>query len=203
MALTARHVAAAGRVNLAHLRNPRTAPQAMWSGVAEAVTELSPLRIAMDDQASLKMSDVRRKIQQVRRRHGELSLVVIDYLQLMEGEGDNRNQALGMLANGLKRAAKEFNCWIVLLSQLNREADKRAGPPQMSDLRDSGDIEGAADLIGLLHRQYVRTKKEELKYLAELHVCKHKNGRTDTLKLFFDGAVQRFGDWDHGGVEVD
>jgi replicative DNA helicase len=201
MALTARHVAAAGRVNLAHLRNPKTAPPEMWNGVISGVAELAPLMVSMDDQATLTMADVRRKVQQVKRRHGGLALIVIDYLQLMEGQGDNRNQSLGMIANGLKRAAKEFGCWIVLLSQLNREADKRTGPPQMSDLRDSGDIEGAADLIGLLHREWQRKPTAENKYLAELHVCKHKNGPTSTLKLYFDGAFQRFGNWQENGED--
>lgn len=196
MSLTARHVAAAGRVNLAHLRSPANAPHSMWEGVTEGVQVLQPLQVTMDDQAALKLSDVRRKIQQVKRRHGDVAMVVIDYLQLMDGELDNRNQALGLIANGLKRAAKELGCWIVLLSQLNREADKRTGLPQMSDLRDSGDIEGAADLIGLLHREWMRKPKPENEHLAELHVCKNKNGRTGTLKFFFDGAVQRFGNWE-------
>ncbi|KRB18638.1 DnaB-like helicase C-terminal domain-containing protein [Rhizobacter sp. Root16D2] len=194
--LTARQVAAAGRVNLADLRNPQRAPQSMWEGVTEGVDALGKLHIAMDDQAALHIMDVRRKIQQVKRRHKRLSLVIVDYLQLMEGDGDNRNQELGKIANGLKRAAKEFGVWIVLLSQMNREADKRSGPPQMSDLRDSGDIEGAADLIGLLHREHRRNPTEANKFHAELHIVKHKNGPTDTLNFTFDGAFQRFTDWD-------
>jgi replicative DNA helicase len=195
--LTARQVAAAGRVNLADLRNPRNAPQSMWEGVSEGIDALGKLQIAMDDQAALSIMDVRRKIQQVKRRRKKLDLVIIDYLQLMEGDGDNRNQELGKIANGLKRAAKEFGVWIILLSQLNRESDKRAsGMPQMSDLRDSGDIEGAADLIGLLHREHRRTPTEANKMHAELLVVKHKNGPTDTLNFSFDGAYQRFSDWE-------
>jgi replicative DNA helicase len=201
LSLMSRHVAAAGAVNLAHLRNPSNAPDAMWGQVLKGTQELIELQISMDDQSSLKLSDVRRKVQQVRRRHGDCAVVIIDYLQLMDGERDNRNHALGELANGLKNMAKELNCWVVLLSQLNREADKRSGPPQMSDLRDSGDIEGAADLIGLLHREYMRTRKEADKYEAKLHVCKHKNGPTDTLRFYFDGAHQRFGDYAHAGSD--
>lgn len=201
LSLMSRHIAAAGRVNLAHLRNPRNAPSVMWEQVVEGSQALIELQISMDDQSSLKLSDVRRKVQQVRRKHGDCAVVVIDYLQLMDGERDNRNHALGDLANGLKNMAKELNCWVVLLSQLNREADKRSGPPQMSDLRDSGDIEGAADLIGLLHREYMRTRKEADKYEAKLHVCKHKNGPTDTLRFYFDGAHQLFGDYAHAGAD--
>ncbi len=197
MSLTQRHVAAAGRVNLAWLRSPKNAPDAMWHGVVQGVGELMPLHLSMDDQGSLKLADVRRKVQQVKRRHGDCAMVVIDYLQLMDGERDNRNQSLGELANGLKAMAKDMNVWVVLLSQLNREADKRKGPPQMSDLRDSGDIEGAADLIGLLHREYMCTHKEADKFEAKLHVCKHKNGPTDTLRFYFDGAHQIFADYAH------
>jgi replicative DNA helicase len=196
-ALTARLVAAAGRVNLADLRNPKRAPESMWQGLSEGVGELAKLAIDLDDQAGLTLMDVRRKIQQSQRRRAEpLGLVVVDYLQLMDGEGDNRNQLLGAVANGLKRTAKELKVPIVLLSQLNREADKRLGPPQMADLRDSGDIEGAADIIGLLYREFQRKPSDENKYHAEMHVVKHKNGQTATLSFHFDGAVQRFGNWD-------
>ena len=192
----ARFIAAAGGVNLADLRNPEAAPQAMWEGIAGAMDELKPLTVAMDDQTGLSLADVRRKAQQVKRRHGRLDLLVVDYLQLMEEPAENRSQSLGLIANGLKRFAKQMGCWVVLLSQLNREADKRSGPPQMSDLRDSGDIEGAADLIGMLHRDYMRSPTVENKHFAELHICKQKNGPTDTIKLHFDGALQRFGNWD-------
>jgi replicative DNA helicase len=193
---TARFVASAGRVNLADLRNPQAAPGSMWAGVTDGVADLTPLQVAMDDQTGLNLADVRRKAQQVKRKHGRLDLLVVDYLQLMDDEGPNRNISLGYLANGLKRFAKQYGCWVVLLSQLNREADKRNGPPQMSDLRDSGDIEGAADLIGLLHREYMRKPNADNKHWAQLHVCKQKNGPTDTLNLFFDGAYQQFGNWD-------
>ena len=195
--LTARHVAAAGRVNLADLRNPQAAPASMWAGVAEGIDELRPLLISMDDQPALTMADVRRKCQQSIARHGPLRLLMVDYLQLMVGEGDNRNQILGAIAYGLQTLAKELGCWVVLLSQLTREADKRPGPPQMSDLRDSGDIEGAAHLIGLLHREARRKPTEANKHWAQLHVCKQKNGPTGTVDLFFDGATQRFENW-HG-----
>lgn len=196
--LLSRMVAAAGRINLADLRNPKRAPESMWSGLSEGVDALGKLMIDLDDQGSLSLMDMRRKIQQSKRRRRQLGLVVVDYLQLAQGDGDNRNQSLGAVANGLKSAAKEFDVPIVLLSQLNREADKRPGPPQMSDLRDSGDIEGAADIIGLLHREFMRKPSPENKHHAELHVVKQKNGSTGVVHLHFDGAVQRFSDWDRG-----
>lgn len=192
-----RLVAAAGRVNLADIRNPRRAPDGMWEGVAAGVDVLAKTMIDLDETAAMTLLDVRRKVQQSRRRRGvPLGLVVVDYLQLMDGQGDNPNQVLGAIAKGLKRAAKELQVPIMLLSQLNREADKRTGPPQMSDLRDSGDIEGAADIIGLLYREFQRKPTAENKYHAQLHVVKNKNGETRTLDFHFDGAFQRFGNWE-------
>lgn len=193
--LLARMVAAAGRVNLADLRNPQRAAGDIWSGVTDGVERLRTLNLRIDDQAALTLLDVRRKIQQVKRRHG-LHVVFIDYLQLMVGDAETRNRELGDIANGLKKAAKDFGIGIVLLSQLTRKADERSGPPQMSDLRESGDIEGAADVIAMLYREQVRKPTPENKHYAELHVCKNKNGQTDTLALHFDGAYQRFGNWD-------
>lgn len=205
--LLARMVASAGRVNLADLRNPQRADNDIWGGVTDGVERLRALNLRIDDQAGLTLLDVRRKIQQVKRKHG-LHVVFIDYLQLMVGEAETRNRELGDIANGLKKAAKDFGIGIVLLSQLTRKADERSGPPQMADLRESGDIEGAADVIAMLHREHVRKPTPENKHYAELHVCKNKNGKTETLSLHFDGAYQRFGTWDgpkpwraHGSAE--
>lgn len=194
-ALTTRHFAALGRINMADLRNPKKAPSEMWGKLTEAANAFSQLKLWIDDGACSTLQDVRRKAQRVKQR-GPLGLLVVDYLQLMEDEGDNRNIMLGKVANGIKRLAKELQIGVLLLSQLNREADKRNGPPVMSDLRDSGDIEGAADLIGLLYREARRNPTEANKFHAELHVVKHKNGATDTVHLMFDGAHQRLGNWD-------
>jgi replicative DNA helicase len=192
---SSRFVASIGRVSLSHLRDPRNAPESMWGAVSDAVEQMQALRLHIDDQAGLTLLDVRRKIQQVRRRGG-LDLVIIDYLQLMTGEANNRNQELGLIANGLKKTAKDLKVWVILLSQMNREVDKRSGPPQMSDLRDSGDIEGAADFIGLLHRDHMRNPTDENKHHAVLHIAKQKNGPTGMVNMHFDGAYQRFTDWD-------
>lgn len=193
--LVSRLVASAGKVNLADLRNPLHAPDSMWGGVAGGVDDLRPLDLLVDDQAGLTLMDVRRKVQQAKRRGG-VDVVLVDYLQLMQGKAETRNRELGDIANGLKTAAKEFDVCIVLLSQLNRKADERSGAPQMSDLRESGDIEGAADFIGLLYREWMRKPSDENRHFAELNVCKQKNGPTDTVRMYFDGRYQFFGDWD-------
>lgn len=195
LASVTRQIAADGRISLTHLRSG-TLSNDEWGRLSEATENLRTLRMQIDDQGALTLMDVRRKAQSVKRKHG-LHLIVIDYLQLMSGEGDNRNQELGRIANGLKAAAKEFGVGIVLLSQLNREADKRSGLPQMGDLRESGDIEGAADVIMLLHREYMRTQQEAQRYWAQIHIAKQKNGPTGVHDLFFDGAYQTFRGWDH------
>jgi len=195
LSAAARLVAAAGGVNLADIRNPMKASASLWEGVSNGLDALMPLHLALDDQTGLVLADVRRKAQQVRRRSGRLDVLIVDYLQLMDDGGENRSIGLGRIANGLKRLAKELDVWVVLLSQLKREADERNGPPQMGDLRDSGDIEGAADTIGLLYREYMRKPTDENQHWAEMHLCKQKNGPTATINLFFDGAYQRFGDW--------
>lgn len=192
---TQRLLAAAGGVNLADIRRPDHAPESMWAGVALAVDELARLSVWIDDQPALTVADVRRKVQQVEARHGRMDLVVVDFLQQMDGEGETRNRQLGQIAYGLQALGKQSGSWIVLLSQLSREADKRSGPPQMSDLRDSGDIEAAARWIGLLHREWMRKPTGDNKHWAQLHVCKQSNGPTDTIDLYFDGALQRFGNW--------
>lgn len=201
--LAGRAVANRGRVNLADLRNPQRArdPDRMWSGVTEGVEDLARRHLLLDDQGGLSLADVRRKVQQAKRAAARagvtLGLVIVDYLQLMTGEGDNRNQMLGAVANGLKALAKQQGVWIVLLSQLSRKVEERSGLPQISDLRDSGDIEGAADVILLLHRECMRRKDlgDEWKTFAEVHIAKQKNGPTCTVPLYFDGAHQRFSDW--------
>lgn len=192
---TRRIVAAAGGINLADLRNPKRAPHAMWGALSDAVQSLQGLQLYLDDEAALTVMDVRRKVQQVKRRAGGLGLVVVDYLQLMDGEGENRNQQLGFVANRLRRYAKEFAVPIVLLSQLSREADKRPGPPQLSDLRDSGDIESAARVVGLLYREWVRNPKADQHY-TQLHIAKQNDGRTGVVHLYFDGPRLQFHDWD-------
>lgn len=195
-----RSIAHLAKINLAHLRNPMRAAQigeldAVWPKLNDGTEELGQRHLMLDDQGGLTLSDVRRKVLQAKRRMPGLGLVVVDYLQLMSGEaGDNRNQMLGAVANGLNKLAKDENIWILLLSQLSRKADERPGVPQMSDLRDSGDIEGAAHVILLLHREHMR-KPDVPGNWAQVHVCKQKNGPTGTVNAFFDGAHQAFTDW--------
>lgn len=200
-----RAVANVARINLADLRNPTRAkdPDRLWSGLAEACDDVNTRALMLDDQAGLTLADVRRKVQQAKRAlmpraraaGRPLKLVVIDYLQLMTGEKENRNQLLGEISNGLKKLAKDEDVCVILLSQLSRKADECAGVPQMHHLRDSGDIEGAADVVMLLHREAQRRKTNDNKHWAQCHIAKSKNGATGIVDLYFDGAFQRFDNW--------
>lgn len=193
MTASSRFIARKGRISLSHIRTGKLSDEE-WGRLSEAADAMSGMNLYFDDKSSLTLLDVRRRIQQVRRLMS-LKVVVIDYLQLMQGDGATRNIELGKIANGLKAAAKDLGVGIILLSQMGREVERRTGPPQMSDLRDSGDIEGAADLIGLLHRPFMRNPTPENKHFAELHIVKQKNGPTGMVHLHFDGAYQRFSNW--------
>lgn len=193
--LVSRQVAAAGQVNLADLRAPAHARGNFWSGVSDGVDAISKLRLHVDDRPALTLSEVRRKAMQVRRRAGALGLVIVDYMQLMEGEGaheESRAYELTRIARGLKRLAKDLACPVLLLSQLNREADKVSGPPRLDHLAESGGLEQAADIIGLLWREGRAKPRPDNKHSAQLEIVKQKNGPTGTVRLWFDGVTQRF-----------
>ncbi len=194
--LVARHTSALGKVQLRALREPAKMTDDDWGRVSEAVEALRHLRLTQDDQRALTLLDVRRKVMEAKRRLG-CDVVVIDFLQLMSGDGDNRNQVLDQISNGLKAMAGEFGVAVVLLSQLSREADKRHGPPVMTDLRDSGAIEAAADVIAMLYREYAHPlgqKSDQFKHYAQLEVIQ-RNGAPGNVPLWFGGEHQQFGDW--------
>lgn len=194
--LVSRHVAAAGRVNLADVRSPDPSrvPANFWDGISDGVEVLRPLKLYINDQPALELHDVRRKALQVKGREGDLLLIIVDYLQLMEGDGESRAQELTRIARGLKRLAKELNCVVLCLSQLSREADKTDAPPRLDHLAESGGIEQAADVIGLLWREARRKPKPGNEHAAQVELVKNKNGATCTVQLQFFGATQRFED---------
>lgn len=191
-----RQVASLGRVNLAHLRRPDapSTPASMWQGVEEGTRLLGELPLYIDDAPALSVHEVRHKALQVRGKAKDLLLVVVDYLQLMEGEGDHRAQQLAGIARGLKHLAKSLNCAVLVLSQLNREADKVNGPPRLDHLAETDGLEQASDIVGLLWREHRRKPTEANKHSAQVEFAKNKNGPTAHVKQWFDGATQRFED---------
>lgn len=164
-------------------------------GKAEAVAHLHKLKMHVDDTPAITLGHIRSKCRQIKRQFG-LGMIVIDYIQLMRGEGDNRNQEIGSISRGLKSIAKEFDIPVVALSQLNRKVDDRGDKrPVMSDLRESGEIEQDADMILFIYREEVYNKDTDQKGLAEIICRKNRNGAIGDVTITFDGSVTRFGDF--------
>ena len=124
-------------------------------GKSQAIAHAKTLMLHIDDKPAVTLQHIRSQCRKMRRKHG-LGMIVVDYLQLMQGDGDNRNQEIGGISRGLKAMAKEFDVPVVALSQLSRRVDERADKrPIMSDLRDSGEIEQDADMILFIYRDEV------------------------------------------------
>lgn len=187
-----RNIASLGRVELSRLLRPAMMTEVDWCGVTLAASQIEKLRLYLDDHGGLSLLDVRMKAVGVKRKHG-LDLLVIDYLQLMEGEGDNRNAQIEKITRGLKALAKELSIGIVLLSQLNRDLEKRTDRrPQPSDLRDSGAIEQDADVVIFLYRDEVYNDNSDAKGLCEVHVALCRQGAPGRFGLRYFGEQTRF-----------
>jgi len=164
--------------------------------LAKAAADLVQAPLFIDDTAGTHLMDIHSKLRRLRSEHG-LSLVVIDYLQLMSGRGryENRNQEISTISRGLKLLAKDLKVPILVLSQLNRAPELRQGDhrPQLSDLRESGSIEQDADLVAFIFREEVyKPQDESLKGLAELLVAKQRNGPTGKVNLVFLKQFTKF-----------
>ena len=124
-------------------------------------------------------------------------MVVVDYLQLMRGDSENRVQEISEISRGLKALAKEFDVPVLALSQLSRNVEMRAEKkPQLSDLRDSGSLEQDADIVMFLYRdEYYNRDEESNKNLAELIIAKNRNGATGSITLYFQKETTKFGDF--------
>jgi replicative DNA helicase len=161
-----------------------------------ALADLTEAPLFLDDTAGVNLMDVHAKLRRMKAEHG-LSLVVIDYLQLMSSRGrsENRNQEVSAISRGLKLMAKDLDVPFVVLSQLSRASETRPGDhkPQLSDLRDSGSIEQDADLVAFIYREEVYKKdREDIKGQADLIIAKQRNGPIGTVPLRFLGSYTRF-----------
>jgi replicative DNA helicase len=156
-------------------------------------TTQAPMYI--DDSSTLTVMEMRAKCRRLKAERG-LSLIIVDYLQLMSGYGrvENRNQEISAISRGLKALAKELNVPVIALSQLSRAPEQRQGDhkPQLSDLRESGSIEQDADLVMFIYREEVYKPSDENAGLAELIIAKQRNGPTGTVKLAFLREYTRF-----------
>lgn len=164
-------------------------------GKSQAISHLYGLKMHIDDSSAVTIGHIRSKCRQIKRQFG-LGMIVIDYIQLMRGDGDNRNQEIGSISRGLKAIAKEFDIPVIGLSQLNRKVDDRGDKrPVLSDLRESGEIEQDADMILFIYREEMYDRNTEQQGIAEIICRKNRNGSTGDVTATFSGETTRFGDY--------
>ncbi|QDL39333.1 replicative DNA helicase [Rhodoferax sediminis] len=198
MELMHRHTAAMSSIDLGRIVGADASDQPMWQGVTEAAHRLGKLKLVHDEQCALNLLDIRRKAMSVRRQHG-LDVLFVDFLQLMQGAGEeNRNRELDVIVNGIKALAMDLQIAVVVMSQMSRKADESYHRPTMTHLRDSGAIEAAADQIALLfndHAHPLSKKGPDFKGFSELEIVAHRNGPQGLVPLHFAGELQQFSDW--------
>ncbi|EJD6043875.1 replicative DNA helicase [Providencia rettgeri] len=167
-----------------------------WARISSTMGILMEKRnMYIDDSSGLTPTEVRSRARRIYREHGGLSLIMIDYLQLMRvpALSDNRTLEIAEISRSLKALAKELNVPVVALSQLNRSLEQRSDKrPVNSDLRESGSIEQDADLIMFIYRDEVYHDNSELKGVAEIILGKQRNGPIGTVRLTFNGQWSRF-----------
>jgi replicative DNA helicase len=167
-----------------------------YGKLVHAIGRLEQARIFIDDSASIGVLEMRAKARRLQAEHG-LHLLIIDYIQLMQGRGrfDNRQQELASISRSLKGLAKELRCPVIALSQLSRAPEARSDHrPQLSDLRESGALEQDADLVMFIFRPsvYEKDKTPETENLAEIIIAKQRNGPIGTVNLAFLNQYTRF-----------
>jgi replicative DNA helicase len=170
-------------------------PDNDFERIGHALGRLSEAQIFIDDSGSVNIMELRTKARRLQSEHN-LDLIVVDYLQLMQGRStENRVQEVSEISRSLKILAKELNVPVLALSQLSRAVEQRGGDkkPQLSDLRESGSIEQDADVVMFIYRDEMYTGKDTKKpHVAEILIRKHRNGPTGEVELFFDGEKTSF-----------
>ncbi len=194
--LAVRIVGSIGRIDQGHLRTGKLTDDE-WPRLTEAIERLRTVSLHIDETPGLTPSELRANARRLARQCGKLGLIVVDYLQLMSGSGgaggDNRATELGEISRGLKMLAKELQCPVIALSQLNRSVEQRTDKrPMMSDLRESGAIEQDADIIMFIYRDDYYNKDSKEPGVAEVIIGKQRNGPTGTVKLAFLKPLTRF-----------
>ena len=193
--LALRLVGSLGRIDQQHLRTGRL-DNSEWERLTGAVEQLGKVQLLIDETAGLTSSELRARARRMARQFGTLGLIVIDYLQLMSGSSgsdENRATELGEISRGLKSLAKELQCPVLALSQLNRSVESRNDKrPMMSDLRESGAIEQDADIIMFIYRDDYYNKDSKEPGVSEIVIAKQRNGPVGTVKLTFLKPLTRF-----------
>ena len=167
-----------------------------WDSLWSACDTMSKAKIIIDDTPGITVMDMRSRARRMKAEHG-LDLIVVDYLQLMQGSGKkitsgDRQQEVSEISRSLKALARELDVPVLALSQLSRGVESRSVKrPLLSDLRESGSLEQDADIVAFLYREDYYNPETENKH-TELIIAKHRNGPVDTVNLFFQKQFTKF-----------
>ena len=190
-----RFMSSMSNVSLSKVRSGMGVDVNDWANLNETVGNYSKeYPMFIESEPLMTYHQMRTTLNKIRNSYGEIGVIMIDYLQIMGGiDGKDRVNALGEVTRHLKAFGKEFNCPVILLSQLNRSVESRPNKrPIMSDLRESGAIEQEADVIMFLYRDEVYNEKSEAKGVAEIIIAKNRQGQIGTVRLGFEGMYSRF-----------
>jgi replicative DNA helicase len=193
--IATRLISSFGAIDQSRLRSGRL-EEADWVRLTSAMGQLQAKHLYIDDSSALPPTELRSRCRRIAKMHGgKIGAIMVDYLQLMRvpGSGDNRVNEISEISRSLKALAKEMNCPVIALSQLNRSLENRPNKrPVMSDLRESGAIEQDADLIMFIYRDEVYNKESKDMGTAEIIIGKQRNGPIGTVRLSFQGHFTRF-----------
>ncbi len=195
--LAQRFIASQSRTKGDDLRKGRVR-QDRWPKILHASQRLARAPLFVDDSSDVGLMEIRAKARRLHSQHKQLGLVIVDYLQLMRAEGrvENRTEQVGQMSRGLKILARELNCPVLALSQLNRGVEQRAEKiPLLSDLRESGSIEQDADLVMFIYREEYYESDTEREGEADLIIAKHRNGALGKVTLTFQSEYPKFSNY--------
>jgi replicative DNA helicase len=166
-----------------------------WTHLAMAMGRLGEAPVYIDDSAMVNALEIRAKCRRLKATEKGLGMVVIDYIQLMQGrkQTDNRTQEVSEISRSLKTLARELSCPVIALSQLSRAVESRQNKrPMLSDLRESGSIEQDADLVMFIYRDEYYNAESEKRGEAEIIIAKQRNGPVGTVELLYQSSITRF-----------
>ncbi len=193
--LVMRMLCAEGNINAQNLRTGALTDED-WRKLTMAMGSLSNSGIFIDDTPGIRISEIRSKCRRLKQEHG-LGMILIDYLQLIQGSGrssqENRQQEVSEISRSLKGLARELEVPVIALSQLSRGVEQRQDKrPIMSDIRESGSIEQDADIVAFLYRDDYYDQESENKNIIEIIIAKQRNGPTGTVQLAFVKEYNKF-----------
>lgn len=203
--ITMRLLCSEAKVSNSRVRNGKL-QDSDFPRLVDAAAKISQAEIFIDDTPAISILEMRAKARRL-HREGQLSLIVVDYLQLMKGSAraaERRDQEISEISSSLKAIAKELSVPVIALSQLNRAVESRNDKrPLMADLRESGAIEQDADIIGFVYRDEVYNQDSPEKGIAEFIIAKHRNGEIGTVRLGFQGEFTLFVNLERESEEYD